>query len=104
MSTGRATRLAKAQREFLDLKRDKAANRAGSLSDRQDRMMNQAMAFVQQLQTAADTEVVDAAGHDRQEFAFLRQLETADLEDARSLLYDAALASDSDEGRDDGRP
>ena len=66
--------------------------------------MNQAMAFVQQLQTAADADVVDAAGHDRQEFAFLRQLETADLEDARSLLYDAALASDSDEGHDDGRP
>jgi hypothetical protein len=66
--------------------------------------MNQAMAFSQQLQTAADADIVDAAGNDRQEFAFLRQLETADLEDARSLLYGAALASDSDEGHDDGRP
>jgi hypothetical protein len=100
LHSARAKAAERALNEFKQLKADKAANRAGRLSGGQHHRMEQAMAYFSQLQTTADRDLSDAAGHDWQLFAPLSHLASADLMDARQALYEEALGDDGREEMD----
>jgi hypothetical protein len=97
--------LDKAKAEVTQLKADRAANRNGRLSAGQQRVMSQAMAFFEQIQATALSDVVEAVGDDRQAFAHFTHLAQADLVEAHAVLHEmAAGVDDADYTELDGQP